>query len=74
MNSIEVKIQLLRRGLTLQQIARELRTGSQSEQAVRVMLSQMVNGRRFYPTLAKRVEERYGLRLTRPANLTRRAA
>lgn len=74
MNTTEVKIWLLRRELSLQQMARELRTGKQSVQAVRVMLSQMVNGRRFYPTLARRVEERYGLKLARPASKQRRAA
>lgn len=74
MNTTEVKIWLLRRELSLQQMARELRTGKQTVQAVRVMLSQMVNGRRFYPSLAQRVEERYGLKLSRPASTQRRAA
>jgi hypothetical protein len=66
MDSIGVKIFLLKHKLNLSEIARELCTEKQAEQSVRVMLSQMVNGRRWYPTLARKVEERYGLRLTRP--------
>lgn len=66
MDSIRVKIFLLQNKLDLSQIAREIRTPKQTEQSVRVMLSQMVNGRRWYPSLAKKLEERYGLRLTRP--------
>lgn len=67
MPATQVKIFLLKNELTVAGMARELREGDQTEGAVRVMLSQMIHGRRFYPTLAKRVERRYGLRLSRPA-------
>ena len=67
MTTVEVKIFLLLNGLTLQEMARELADDGQNITALRVMLSQMVNGARWYPTLAEKVKERYGLRLQRPA-------
>lgn len=73
-NTTEVKIFLLKHDLEISQMARELRTGKQTTVAVRVMLSQMINGHRYYPTLARRVEERYGLKLSRPASSKQRRA
>lgn len=61
----QVKSFLWQRGLSLAGMARDLKTATQSEDAIRVMLSQMVHGHRFYPALAKRVERKYGLTLTR---------
>lgn len=66
MNAIQVKIVLLKKGLSIAAMARELRTKTQTEDAVRVMLSQMIHGRRFYPALAKRVNQRYGIKFERP--------
>jgi hypothetical protein len=65
MNAKQVKIFLINKQLTVADMARQLRTATQSDEALRIMLSQMIHGRRFYPTLAKRVEKRYGLRLER---------
>lgn len=66
MDSIGVKIFLIKKGINLSDVARELREEEQTEQSVRVMLSQMIHGRRWYPSLAKKLEERYGIRLTQP--------
>jgi hypothetical protein len=61
MNTLQVKIFLLKNDLTLAGIAAEIaRTENQKERdCVRVMLSQMVHGHRFYPALARKVEKRY---------------
>ena len=67
MNPIQVKIYMLRRGLTIKGMAEELNEGAHTMDAMRVMISQMINGARWYPTLAEKVKERYGLRLQRPA-------
>lgn len=66
MKPLQVKIFLWKNGLSLAGMARELKTNWQSEDAIRVMLSQMVHGHRFYPSLAKRANEKYGLQLKRP--------
>ena len=63
MSTLKVKIFLLKNELTLAGMARDLATAERGEVSTRVMLSQMVNGRRFYPSLAKRVQRKYGLEL-----------
>lgn len=65
MNPIQIKKLLLDKQLTVAEMARQLRTRTQSDEALRVMLSQMIHGRRFYPTLARRVEKRFGLKFER---------
>lgn len=74
MDSLKVKIFLLKNRLTVRGMAREMCPEGRSEDALRVMLSQMINGQRFYPTLARQVEKRYGLKLSRPAQPKQRAA
>lgn len=67
----KAKIYLINNDLTVAEIARRLEPdASNSRQAsLRVMISDMVNKRRYYPTLASRVYEVVGLRLERPARL-----
>lgn len=67
MKNIQVKIYLLKKGLTIQKMASELCKKDQSEQAIRVMISQMIHGHRYYPTLAKRLKSRFGVNIPRPA-------
>lgn len=80
MSNKKAKIYLINNDLTVADIARRLEPeATDSRQAsLRVMISDMVNGRRFYPTLAERIHGLIGLRLTRPAHLqpfrTRQAA
>lgn len=74
MTTLQVKFWLLKEKLSIAQIARELCDEDHSEQALRVMLSQMINGRRFYPALAQRVNDRYKLSLSRPAKIPHRRA
>jgi len=73
MKPIEVKIFLLRKGLTLAEIARRVARDGQDPAQLRVMLSHMVHGHRFYPSLAKRVR-RYGLNFQPPPALPKRKA
>lgn len=66
MNTIQVKIELLKKGLTVQGMAHELsKNGARNQSSTRVMITQMIYGKRFYPSLAKRIEKRFGLTLTR---------
>jgi hypothetical protein len=68
MNPQKAKIFLINNGLTVAEIARRVApyTGAK-EKSVRVMLTDMINGRRYYPSLADKVEELLGLRLERPS-------
>lgn len=79
MNSKKAKIFLINNDLTVAEIARRVAADSDAtEESLRSMITDMVNGRRFYPSLAQKVFAAVGLRLERPAHLqpfpTRRAA
>lgn len=67
MSAKNVKKFLIDKELTFADMARGLATKDQSEDAIRVMLSQMAHGRRFYPTLAARAEKKYGVKFRRAA-------
>jgi hypothetical protein len=67
MSAKNVKKFLIDKDLTFADMARGLATKDQSEDAIRVMLSQMAHGHRFYPTLAKRAKELYGVTFRRAA-------
>ncbi|GEM_PF-3771450 len=68
MNPKQVKIYLIEKDLTIQGIAKKLCRDNQSEQAIRVMISQMIHGHRYYPALAKRLKTRFGVAIPRPSN------
>ncbi len=68
MNKTQVKIFLLKNGLTVTGIAKDLCRKGQSESALRVCISQLINGHRFYPSLARQLRERYGLRVARKSD------
>lgn len=80
MTNKKAKIYLIKNDLTVSEIARRIEPDADKsrEASLRVMITDMVNGRRFYPTLARRVREVVGLELERPAHLrpfpTRQAA
>jgi hypothetical protein len=69
MNLKEIKKFLIDRELTVTQMARELEPDA-SDLRIRSlaqMLSDLFYGRRWYPSLAERVKDEYGLKLKRPA-------
>lgn len=80
MNAKKAKIFLINNELTAAEIARRVEPDADESRhdSLRVMITDMINGRRFYPTLADKVFEAVGLRLERPAHLrpflTRQAA
>ena len=53
MSPIEIKVLLLRRGLTISSLAEEFG-------CFRQQLSMLINGRRWYPLLAERLAKRLG--------------
>ena len=79
MSPKKAKIFLINNDLTVSEMVRQIKPEmNATEASLRAMLTDMINGRRFYPGLAAKVYERFGLRLERPAYLrpfpTRRAA
>ncbi len=68
MNPFEVKVYLLKNGLTIASMARELcRNSDTKETSMTTMISDMIYGRRYYPTLAKKLSKKFGLEFERPA-------
>ena len=81
MKAIQIKIKLLERGLTVAAIARQMVSEpdiTASEDSLRSMITDMINGRRYYPALADKVNAKFDLGLKRPKHLeplpTRQAA
>jgi hypothetical protein len=75
----KAKIFLINNELTVSEIARKIAPDDETlQKSYRVMITDMINGRRFYPSLADKVFDAVGLRLERPAHLrpfpTRQAA
>lgn len=70
MNSKKAKIYLITNNLTVAEIARRIAPEwGATEESLRSMITDMVNGRRYYPALAQKVFATVGLRLERPAHL-----
>ena len=70
MKPVEVKIMLLKKGLTFVEMARQLsELNDASQRSLEVMLADLLYGRRWYPTLAEQVRERFGIVLECPRHL-----
>lgn len=66
MKAKEVKILLIKKGLTISDMARELESESDAGfDSLRTMLTDLLYGRRFFPTLAAQVEEKFGIKIER---------
>ncbi len=71
MNTKQIKKFLIDKDLTVAEMARQLvgKPGiTSNESSLAQMLSEMINGRRWYPTLAEQVNAHFGLNLVRPAH------
>lgn len=66
MTTIQIKILLLKKGMSIQQLADAI--GSRRD-----MVSQMINGLRYFPSLAPKLRS-FGIRVERPVRMKRRAA
>ncbi len=70
MNIKEVKILLIQKGLSIAEMARELEKDSNATaQSLETMISDTLYGRRYFVTVAKQLEEIYGIKIDRPAHL-----
>lgn len=70
MKPIEVKTFLWENGLSISAMAREIaKDGTATERSLHTMISDMIYQRKFYPTLAKKLKEKFGLELERVEHL-----
>lgn len=67
MNVKEVKIYLIKNGLNIADMARKLEPSSDASfKSLQTMLSDLLYGRRWFPSLARDVEREFGLRIDKP--------
>lgn len=67
MNPLQVKIFLLKQGLTVSGIARELCKDSNTKfSSMRTMIDDTIHGRKFYPAIAAALEDKFGIKIERP--------
>lgn len=65
---LEIKTELFKKGLNASNMARAMApTENANEESVRVMISDMINQRRWFPNVAERVIERFELKSFTPA-------
>ncbi len=67
MNVVQVKKKLLDKGLSISEMARELQKNSDAQfHSIRTALTELLYGKRFHPTLAKEVADKFGITIERP--------
>ena len=68
MDAFEVKVFLMKNGLSIADLAREMcKTSGATERSMHTMISDLIYGRRFYPQLAEKLHNKYGISIERPA-------
>lgn len=69
MNTKEIKKFLIDRELTITEMARQLEPEASDirTRSLAQMLGDLFYGRRWYPSLAERLRDEFGLKLARPA-------
>lgn len=73
MNPFEVKVFMLKKGLTVASIARDLCLESDAKfTSMQTMVSDLIHGRKWFPEYAKQLDEKYGIKIDRPKRTTNR--
>jgi hypothetical protein len=75
MNAFEVKVFMLKNGLTARAMAKELvdsGVATATENSLCTMISDMIYGRNYYPTLAKQIKEKFTLQFDRQTRIPAR--
>lgn len=71
MTVIEVKKLLLDKGLTISEMARDLAQDMDAKsESIRTMLTDLLYGHAWHPTLAMRVKDKYDITIKRPKSQT----
>lgn len=70
MTAKEIKILLIEKGLTVREIARELEKDSNaSVRSLETMIHDTLYGKRYLPSIAKKLHSKFGIKIERPAHL-----
>lgn len=69
MNPFQVKVFMLKNGLTITSMAEDLADENRKKTSLLVMISDLIYGRRFYPSLAEELDTKFGLKIERPAKI-----
>lgn len=65
MNPFEVQVLMLKKGLTVASIARDLCRESDTKfTSMQTMISDLIHGRKWFPSYAKKLDEKYGIKIT----------
>lgn len=63
----EIKIKLIQKGLTIAELAREFAHISDANlRSLETMIADTLYGRRYYPNIAKLLEDRLDIKIVRP--------
>ena len=66
----EIKILLIKKGLTITGIAQDFKKESDATlRSLETMISDTLYGKRYYPSIAVKLNERYGIEIKRPKHL-----
>jgi len=68
MNTLEIKVSMLEKGLTIADMAKELENENRKKKSLQTMISDMIYKRAYYPSLAAEIKKKFGLKFERPAS------
>ncbi|MBS1793375.1 MAG: hypothetical protein JSS81_05950 [Acidobacteria bacterium] len=67
MTAKEVKILLIKKGLNISDMARDLEPETEATfKSLQTMIADLLYGRRWFPSLAAKLEEKYDIRIEQP--------
>lgn len=70
MTAKEIKILLITKGLSVAEMARELEKDSNATaKSLEVMIHDTLYGKRFIPSIASKINKKFGIKIERPAHL-----
>lgn len=70
MTPVEVKIMLLKKGLSFAQMARDLEAETDATtRSLEVMIADLLYGRRWYPALAAQIRAKWNIKVICPPHL-----
>ena len=73
MNPFEVKVFMMKKGLTVASIARDLCLERDVKfTSMQTMVSDLIHGRKWFPEFAKKLDEKYGIKIDQPKRKTNR--
>lgn len=74
MNPFEVKVFMLANGLTIASIARDFCALEPDVKftSMQTMISDLIHGRKWFPSYAKKLDKKYGIKIERPARQSNR--